>query len=277
MSVDDNTRHGSSRAAGAAPTLSEYIVADSNVPVDIIAAAFLASAFLKGITGLGFSTICLALLASAVDLRLAIPMVLIPSLGSNILVMRQAGHFRQTLIEFRWLYIAALPGLLLGLTVLGSVRSSSSAAVLGAVLIAYAIFALSNPAFTLSRKNISRLQVPVGITTGIINGTTGSQVMPVLPFLLSAGLKPERLVQAVNISFTASSLVMMAGLAYLDFLTLEVLLYSALGLIPVYLGIKAGGALRKRLPERYFRIGVLLMLIGLGLNLLRTWLDVVAA
>lgn len=244
----------------------------SEIPIDIIAAAFLTAAFLKGITGLGFSTICLALLASAVDLRLAIPMVLIPSLGSNVLVMRQAGHFKQTLFEFRWMYLAALPGLLLGLTVLGSVNSSSSAAILGAVLITYALFALFNPAFALSPKSVSRLKVPVGITTGLINGTTGSQVMPVLPFLLSAGLSPERLVQAVNISFTASSLVMMAGLAYLDFLTLELLAFSALGLLPVYVGITAGGALRRRLPEKAFRVGVLLMLIALGLNLLRGWI-----
>ena len=244
----------------------------SEIPIDIIAAAFLAAAFLKGITGLGFSTICLALLASAVDLRLAIPMVLIPSLGSNVLVMRQAGHFKQTLVEFRWMYLAALPGLLLGLTVLGSAKSSSSAAILGVVLITYALFALFNPAFALSPQSVSRLKVPVGITTGLINGTTGSQVMPVLPFLLSAGLSPERLVQAVNISFTASSLVMMAGLAYLDFLTLELLAFSALGLLPVYVGITAGGALRRRLPEKAFRVGVLLMLIALGLNLLRSWI-----
>lgn len=240
----------------------------ASVPVDLIAAAFLASAFLKGITGLGFSTICLALLASVVDLRLAIPMVLIPSLGSNLMVMRQAGHFRRTLYEFRWMYLAALPGLVLGLTLLGSLNSSSSAAVLGAVLIAYALFALTNPSFALSPAAIARLKVPVGLTTGLINGTTGSQVMPVLPFLLSAGLKPERLVQAVNISFTASSLVMLAGLAYLELLTLPILMYSALGLVPVYIGISAGGALRRRLPEKAFRIGVLLMLIGLGLNLL---------
>jgi hypothetical protein len=243
------------------------------VPADIIAAVFLTAAFLKGITGLGFSTICLALLASVVDLRLAIPMVLIPSLGSNVLVMRQAGHFKETLVEFKWMYLAALPGLLLGLTVLSTVKSSSSAAILGAVLVAYAVFALSNPAFALSCKNVSRLKIPVGITTGILNGTTGSQVMPVLPFLLSAGLTPDRLVQAVNISFTASSLVMIAGLAYLNILNLKLLLLSALGLLPVYVGITAGGALRRRLPEKIFRIGVLLMLIALGLNLLRSWLQ----
>ncbi|MEM7405901.1 MAG: sulfite exporter TauE/SafE family protein [Pseudomonadota bacterium] len=237
----------------------------------LIFGAFFISAFLKGITGLGFSTICLALLASVVDLKLAIPMVLIPSLGSNILVMRQAGHFRATLSEFKWLYIAALPGLIAGLALLGSLRSASTAAVLGAVLVVYAVFALANPTFELRASLKRTLQIPTGVLTGLINGATGSQVMPVLPFLMSVGLPPERFVQAINISFTASSLVMMSGLIYLGLLDWTKALTSAGGLIPVYVGIKLGGRLRRRLPERGFRIAVLVMLIALGLNLLRAW------
>lgn len=242
-------------------------------PWMLIAAAFFVSAFLKGITGLGFSTVCLGLLASVIDLRFAIPMLLLPSMGSNVIVMREAGHFRETLYQFRWLYLCALPGLALGLAVLGSVRSASSGALLGAVLIVYALFALGNPAFRLSAPVVYRMQAPVGAITGFINGATGSQVMPVLPFLMSAGLTPDRFVQAINISFTGSSLVMLAGLFWLGFANLEVVSWSVLGLIPVYLGIAAGSRLRRRLPQKAFRTAVLLMLVGMGLNLIRAWIQ----
>ena len=57
------------------------------------------AAFLKGITGLGFSTICLGMLANIIPLPVAIPMVIIPSLSSNVIVMVQAGHFRPTLFD----------------------------------------------------------------------------------------------------------------------------------------------------------------------------------
>ncbi len=227
------------------------------------------AAFLKGITGLGFSTICLGMLANIIPLPVAIPMVIIPSLSSNVIVMVQAGHFRPTLFEFKWLYLATLPGLAIGLALLGSLPPVQTAAALGAVLIAYAIFALVHSEFRLSERVARYLQVPVGFTTGIVNGATGSQVMPVLPYLLSLSLSPDRLVQAINISFTASSLVMMAGLAHLGLLDTKILLASCLAIIPVYIGIKLGGALRRKLPEKGFRIAVLLLLIVFGLNLIR--------
>ena len=227
------------------------------------------AAFLKGITGLGFSTICLGMLANIIPLPVAIPMVIIPSLSSNVIVMVQAGHFRPTLFEFKWLYLATLPGLVIGLVLLGSVPPVQTAAALGVVLIAYAIFALVHSEFRLSQRVARNLQVPVGFTTGIVNGATGSQVMPVLPYLLSLSLSPDRLVQAINISFTASSLVMMAGLAHLGFLDAKILLASCLAIIPVYVGIKLGGALRRKLPEKMFRTAVLVLLILFGINLLR--------
>lgn len=239
-------------------------------PYLLIFAAFFVSAFLKGITGLGFSTICLALLASIIDLRLAIPMVIVPSLGSNVLVMVQAGDFRRTLYDFRWLYIAAFPGLIAGLALLGSADAVSAAGLLGLVLVLYAVFALANPGFQLSPTRASRLYIPVGAVTGFINGATGSQVMPVLPFLMSLGLAPERFVQAINISFTGSSMVMLGGLFYLGFVDLNTLAWSSLGLVPVFIGIKLGGALRRKLPDHIFRIGVLVMLIALGGNLVRS-------
>ena len=238
-------------------------------PYHLIFAAFFISAFLKGITGLGFSTICLALLASVIDLRTAIPMVLMPSLGSNMLVMFQAGEFKPMLREFRWLYLAAIPGLLIGLTLLDVVAADATSALLGSVLITYAVFALSNPEFRLSNTTARPLQIPVGLLTGVINGATGSQVMPILPYLMSLGLSTERFVQAINISFTGSSLMMLAGLAYLGYAEPMTMLISSLGLIPVYIGIKLGGKLRKVLPERVFRNCVLVTLVALGVNLIR--------
>ena len=45
------------------------------LPIHLVLPAVLLAAFLKGITGLGFSTLCLALLANTIDLRLALPLV----------------------------------------------------------------------------------------------------------------------------------------------------------------------------------------------------------
>ena len=59
---------------------------DSGTIAYVFAAFFLA-AFAKGVTGLGFSTLSLLLLAIALEPTVSIPLVIVPSLCSNVLVM----------------------------------------------------------------------------------------------------------------------------------------------------------------------------------------------
>ena len=208
--------------------------------------AFFVSAFLKGITGLGFSTICLGLIASFIDLKVAIALVLIPSLSSNVLVMVQARRFGEAMRRFWLLFLSAMPGLAIGLWLLGTVHSTQARAVLGFVLFLYGLWGLSRADVALSRRAERWLTVPVGLTTGVVNGLTGSQVMPVLPYLLALRLHPDLFVQAINVSFTASTLVMFVGLGKLGLLSWPIAVVSAMGIAPVAVGIWLGGRIRRR-------------------------------
>ncbi len=230
--------------------------------------AFFVAAFLKGITGLGFSTICLPILSMFIDLKIAIPLVIIPSLSSNVLVMAQAGRFQEALQRFWRLYLSALPGLILGVSVLSSVKTSWSRAVLGAILFVFALWAWRTQALALSKTAEKWWSTPVGLVTGMVNGITGSQVMPVLPFLLALQLHKDLFVQAINLSFTLSSLVMLVLLSRFGLLSLGTLGLAAVGILPVALGIFWGGKLRRRLPDEAFRKVVLVFLLVLGLSLM---------
>ena len=230
--------------------------------------AFFVAAFLKGVTGLGFATICLSLLSLSIDLKVAIPLVIIPSLSSNVLVMRQVGRFREALQRFWPLYLSALPGLVLGVMALSSAKSSWSRAALGAILFVFALWAWRSQALALSQAAERWWSSPVGLATGVVNGVTGSQVMPILPFLLALDLHKDLFVQAINVSFTLSSLVMLALLSRFGLLALHTLGLAAVGILPVALGIFLGGKLRQRLPDAAFRKVVLVFLLTLGLSLM---------
>ena len=129
------------------------------------------------------------------------------------------------------------------------------------------MFALSRPELRLPPRFERRLGPPVGVLTGFFNGLTGSQVMPVLPYMLSLRLTPAEFVQATNIGFTASSFVMMAGLARLGLVDTVPLLLSVVGVLPVVLGIHLGARLRRRFTHGAFRQAVLLLMLVLGFNL----------
>lgn len=230
----------------------------------VIYAAFFFAAFVKGTTGLGFSTACLPILTLAIGLKATLPLLIIPSLASNLIVMRDAGHFGATVRRFWPLFLAAVPGLILGLVLLGRFEQVQAAAALGLVLIAYGTFALANPQFVLPSRLAGPLAIPTGFLTGTVNGLTGSQVMPVLPYLLALKLQPNHFVQAINCCFTLSSLVMAIGLSQLGLMTLETGLVSGAGIQVVFLGVALGNRVRRHLSPEQFRRAVLALLILAG-------------
>ncbi|WP_430472958.1 sulfite exporter TauE/SafE family protein [Thalassospira lucentensis] len=233
----------------------------------IIACAYFVAAFVKGATGLGFSTSALPILALGLGLKEGMPLVIIPSLVSNSIIMVQAGHFRETVNRFWPMFVATIPGLLIGLAVLKMVDSLLAGAVLGLVLMNYGAITLFRHGKPISDKIARRIAPVSGFATGLINGITGSQVMPVLPFLLSMRLDPKRFIQAINISFSLSSIVMAFGLTRMGLMTWETVWISLAGLVPVYLGTKLGSNIRNRMDAETFRKVVLIMLIIFGVIL----------
>ena len=234
----------------------------------IACAAFFVAAFSKGITGMGFATTCLPILALTIGLEIALPLVLVPSVASNIIVQIEAGHFRESLRRFWPMLVAAMIGVVIGLALLTWMETRLAAAALGGVLIVYGLFALRTPNLTLPPHLEKPLGPVTGLLTGIVNGLTGSQLMPVLPYLMALRLDRERFVQAINCSFTLSSLVMAAGLSKIGLMNVETTLVSALGVVPVWIGLKLGSKVRQRLSPELFRKLVIYMLMVSGVLLL---------
>lgn len=222
----------------------------------------------KGAAGMGFSTTALPLLVLSLGVEKAMPLVLIPSLSSNIFVMIDSGEFRAMSRRFRLLFACLIPGLVLGLWCLAVIDKTSAGAALGLVLILYGSYALSRPQLKLNPELEKPLQIPVGIANGFVNGLTGSQIFPLPTYLLSLDLKPNQFTQTNNIAFTLSSLVMMAGLTKIGFMTLEIFLLSIAGIIPVYFAVKAGGLMRNVIDPDMFRKLVLIVLMVLGAALI---------
>ncbi|MEM6587368.1 MAG: sulfite exporter TauE/SafE family protein [Pseudomonadota bacterium] len=240
----------------------------SLLQVVAIFATYVFAATAKGITGLGFSTTCLPILALVVGLKDALPLVIIPSIWSNLIVMRQAGRFGETVARFWPMLLALLPGLCLGLWVLSGVDGVQAGAVLGVILLMWCAFSVTTPNLSLP-PHLERPLAPVsGILTGFVNGLTGSQVMPAVPFLMMLKMERDLFIQAINCSFTLSSFVMAIGLSHLGLFAWSDILISALGACLVFFGVRMGEAVRHRLSEQRFRNAVLGMLTLMGLGLI---------
>ena len=161
-------------------------------------------------------------------------------------------------------YIAGIPGLVVGLSILVVVNVGVAKALLGFILITYTIWALSNTSFSLSEKWERNLKFPAGFLTGFVNGLTGSQVMPSLPYLLSLDIGKNLFVQAINISFTLSSLVMLVGMRYWGYLPASTSMLAVGGIVPVLIALFFAGKLQSKLTGKSHRQLVLIFLLVTG-------------
>lgn len=239
-------------------------------PLLFLLAAFglVAAGVLKGATGLGYSSCALPFLAAALGLKTAIALVVIPAIASNLALLWTTGHFRETLARFWPFYISTLPGIGVGLYALAWLDARHAEVVLGVLIVAYSTYSIMRPPVAIPATLQQPLQAPAGLLNGFFTGLTGSQVMPLLPYMLSLGLDRAQLVQATNIAVTLASGCMVIGLLAFGLMSLPGLGMSVLAIIPAMAGVVIGARLRGLIPEGQFKTVVLVVLGLLGVGLI---------
>ncbi len=223
---------------------------------------------IKGATGLGYSSCALPFLTAAFGLKTGIVLVVLPAMASNIAVTWSAGHFKETLNRFAPFYIATAPGVCLGLSALFWVDQRIGEIVLGSLIAGYSVYSLSRPPFILPERFHGPLQLPAGLLNGFFTGLTGSQVLPLLPYMLSLRLDPDRFVQAINLSVTISAGIMIIGLLASGLMSWPGFAASAACIGPAMIGIAIGTRIRRLIPSQHFRTVVLIILGIIGVALI---------
>jgi uncharacterized protein len=221
----------------------------------------------KGATGIGYASCALPFLTAAVGLKQAIVLVVLPAMVSNILVVCTTPHLRTTLQRFWVLYLATLPGTALGIFLLVWVDQRLSTMVLGLLIIGYALFGLAQPSLSLPSSLERPLLIPVGLLNGFLTGLTGSQVLPLVPYILALHMDAGRTVQAINLAITITSGFLMVGLYQSGVMNLPSLGWSLGAVLPAMAGIHLGTKARSFIPVQHFRTVVQIVLGLLGIVL----------
>jgi uncharacterized membrane protein YfcA len=119
------------------------------------------------------------------------------------------------------------------------------------------------------RVRRERLASPlVGLTTGILAGATGNISMPAIAYLQRLDLPRDDIVQMLGILFSLGALALGVALAGHGEYERELLLVSALAVIPGVLGMRAGQHVRGKLSESGFRKALFSGLLAVGVHLL---------
>ncbi len=231
------------------------------------AAVFLVAGTVKGVVGLGLPTIAMALLVLMMSPAEAAALLIVPSLVTNVWQIRPWGGLGLLLRRLGPMQGGVLAGTLAGAWLLGAPAGAWATISLGVALIAYAVWSLTGAQLTVRPRDEAWLGPVVGATTGFVTAATGVFVIPAVPYLQGLGLDRDRLVQAMGVSFTVSTVALAIGLAFNGSYSGVGIGTSSLLLLPALVGMAAGQALRRRLSPVLFRTCFLASLAALGAHM----------
>lgn len=223
---------------------------------------------IKGTTGLGYASCALPFLVLALGLKTAMAIVIVPAVATNFGLALMAGHLKETVLRFQWLYVAIFPGVALGVMMLQWVSQPVAVQALGIIIVSYGVLALMRPNISLPERLQTWLQLPTGFLNGVVTGLTGAQVMPLFPYMMALNLDTDRTVQAINLAVLVSTTLLAVGLFSAGILTPWLLLASTGAVAPALIGTYAGNHLRGKISAVQFRRIVLIALLLIGLIML---------
>jgi uncharacterized membrane protein YfcA len=235
--------------------------------------AFLAlflGGMVKGTVGLGMKIVVLGLLATIIELPVAIAIIILPAVTTNIWQVFGGPPLRETLRRTWSLFLMFCIGVWFGTEILAASNPAHLAAALGVLLVVYAAYALFTPRIPSPGRHEPWMSPVFGGLTGIFGGMTGSDVIPGVPYMQAIGLSRDMLIQAMGILFLLGSTMIAISFTYRGLLTAEIGLASALGSLPTLAGYYFGARIRSRIPEAQFRKLLLAALFVLGIYIVAT-------
>jgi uncharacterized membrane protein YfcA len=232
-------------------------------PLIIIAilVAFSLGGILKGATGAGAPIITIPVIAAFYDVRIAVIIMVIPNLLTNI---GQLYQFRKTILpKFFTLSFAIGGGIgaFLGTILLANLSIKILTLSVAFIVIVYILLKLSVPSWKLTYEKAKKLVFLMGSLGGILQGTAGLSAPISITFLNSMKLERNQFIPTISVYFGVMSIFQMPTLYYYNFLNLEIILVSCISTLVLLSFMPIGSWIAKSVSKESFD-KITLILLG---------------
>ncbi len=223
---------------------------------------------MKGATGMGTPVVAVPVIAAFVDVKLAVVVMVIPNLATNLWQIRRYGQYRLGEgFAVRYALGGAL-GALMGTWLLVTLPVRALSLTMAAAVVLYIVLKLARPDFRLDTAVAQRAALPVSTIAGMLQGAAGISAPIAVSFLNAMRLDRPVFIATISMFFAAMSLVQIPALLWVGLLTPRVILLSALLLIPIFAAMPVGAWLARRLSAEQFDRAILILLALLALRLI---------
>jgi uncharacterized membrane protein YfcA len=230
----------------------------------LIASIVFAGIFVQSLAGFGSALIIMPLLAPMLGMLQAPPLTALVAATLQIALLLRYWRSLQ-LRTVGWLALSSLPAVPIGIWGLRLVDERITLSVLAAVILGYALYALTRPRLPELRSR--GWMFGAGFTAGLLGGAYNTNGPPVVIYGSCMRWPPDVFKSNLQAFFMTNCAMILTGHALSGNLTAQVGKYY-LGALPgVALGIVLGLSLDRLIDQDRFRTIVLYLLILLGLRL----------
>ncbi len=230
----------------------------------LVFAIVLLASFVQSLAGFGSALVAVPLLVQTIGLRAAAPTFsLVVLIAEVVMIIRYRHAFK---LEAVWrLILTTLMAIPLGIAGARYVDEAFMNALLGVVIIAYALYALSG--FRVPQFN-KRWGYVFGFLSGLLSGAYATGGPPYIIYGTSQRWPPNEFKVNLQTMFLCSSIAVIFGNAIDGRLTLEVVRYAVFAMPAALVALFVGFKLERRISPAQFRVGVLALLMIIGASLL---------
>ena len=237
---------------------------DSTIILAATAGAFLLAGFVKGVIGLGLPTVSIGLLGLLMVPAQAAAILVVPSLVTNIWQAVVGGGLIALERRLWPMLVGICLGTFVGAVLLPHDDTGQATIWLGVALALYAALGLLNVHFKVPQRAETWLGLVMGAATGAITVATGIFVMPGTPYVQALQFERDKLVQALGLSFTVSTVTLALALAYAGQIHASLAGASLVALLAALVGMLFGQLVRGRVRVETFRLWFFIGLLLLG-------------
>ena len=231
-----------------------------------VAGAFLLAGFVKGVIGLGLPTVAIGLLGLLLTPAQAAAILVIPSLVTNVWQGAVGGGLLALARRLWPMLVGICLGTWIGAILLPGGGTAEATVWLGVALALYAVLGLLNVHFSVPRHAEVWAGLLIGVANGAISVATGIFALGA-PYIQALTMERDRMVQALGLSFSVSTVALAAALAHGGAVKTPLIWPSLVALGASLLGMVLGQLVRSRIRAETFRLCFFVGLLLLGAHL----------
>ena len=177
----------------------------------VLAAAMALGGFVKGVTGIGLPVVSMAILSSIVDVRLALGLVTIPIVLTNLWQAYQAGRPMETIRRFWLLILCMLVCIWLGTTLVVRLPAEALYGIIGAAVVIFTVTSHFTPHWTLPERTGRWVGPLAGILSGLLGGISAIWGPPLVTYFIMIRLPKEVFIRTTGVIWLAASIPLAGG------------------------------------------------------------------